>query len=113
MNHIKITFFMIVTDPDVIIADYALRSYAKIKGIAFKLLVYSNWVSSSLKQRFFPEWRKFDFVEIIENEWQTDANKPTDRRLHGPYERYDTICSRELRKIDTPYHATADADSRF
>jgi hypothetical protein len=110
MDDVKITFFMIVTDPDLVIADYAVRSYRKIENLKFRLRIYSNWVSSSLKKRYFPRWRKLSFVEIVEPEWQTDENKPTDRRLDGPFERYDTIWDRELRKIDTPYYATADAD---
>jgi hypothetical protein len=110
MDDVKITFFMIVTDPDVVIADYAVRSYVKIKGIKFALRIYSNWVSSSLKRRYFPRWRKLPFVEIIEPDGQTDENKPTDRSLEGPFERCDTIWDRELKKIDAPYHATVDAD---
>ena len=110
MGDIKITFFMMVTDPDLIIANDAVRSYAKIKDIPFKLLVYSNWISSGLKQRYFPAWRQFDFVEIAENERQTDENKPTDPKLDGPFELYDTIWDRELKKITTPYVATVDAD---
>jgi hypothetical protein len=110
MDDVKITFFMIVTDPDAIIADYAVKSYGKIKSVKFRLRIYSNWVSSSLKKRYFPRWRKFSFVEIAEPEWHTDENKPTDRRLEGPFERCDTIWDRELKKIDTPYHATVDAD---
>jgi len=42
-----------------------------------------NWVSSSLKRRYFPHWKKLSFVEIVEPEWHTDENKPTDRRLEG------------------------------
>ena len=110
MDDVKITFVMIVTDPDVVIADYAVRSYVKIKGIKFALRIYSNWVSSSLKRRYFPRWRKLPFVEIIEPDGQTDENKPTDRSLEGPFERCDTIWDRELKKIDAPYHATVDAD---
>lgn len=49
-------------------------------------------------------------MDIVENEWQRDDNKPTDPRLDGPFELYDTLWSRELRKISTPYHATVDAD---
>jgi len=49
-------------------------------------------------------------VEILENEWQNDNNKPTDRQLEGPFEKCDAIWDRELKKIDTPYHATVDAD---
>jgi hypothetical protein len=110
MDDVKITFFMIVTDPDLVIADYSVKSYVKITDLRFTLRIYSNWVSSSLKGRYFPRWRKFSFVEIIEPEGQTDENKPTDRRLEGPFERCDSIWDRELKKIDTPYHATVDAD---
>ena len=110
MNDIKITFFMIVTDRDLLIADYAVRSYAKIRGIQFKLRVYSNWVSSALKQRYFLAWRKLEFVEIVESEWMTDDSKPTDSKLEGPFEKCATIWDRELKKITTPYHATVDAD---
>lgn len=48
-NDVKITFFMIVTDRDLVIADYAVRGYGKIKDIPFKLRVYSNWITSTLK----------------------------------------------------------------
>jgi hypothetical protein len=101
---------MIVTDPDVVIADYAVKSYAKIRDVSFRLRIYSNWVSSFLKRRYFPRWRRLPYVEIVEPEWQTDENKPTDRRLEGPFERCDTIWDRELKRIETPYHATVDAD---
>jgi hypothetical protein len=110
MSDIKITFFMLVTDRDIIIADFAVRSYQKIKDISFKLRVYSNWISADLKQKYFPAWRLFDFVEIIEYEWQTDDKRPTDRRLEGPFELCATVWDRELNKIETPYHATVDAD---
>lgn len=107
---IKITFFMIVTDNDMVIADYAVRSYAKIKDIQFKLRVYSNWVSSALKEKYFSMWRKYAFVEIVDNPEQTDDNKPTDPTLEGRFEKCTTIWDRELKKIQTPYHATVDAD---
>ncbi|MEI2582825.1 hypothetical protein [Scytonema sp. PRP1] len=110
MDDVKITFFMIVTDRDIVIADYAVRSYAKIKDVPFKLYVYSNWISSALKEKYFSKWRKFKFVEILENEWQTDDRKPTDSRLEGQFELGATIWDRELKKIQTPYHATVDAD---
>ena len=101
---------MVVTDPDIIIADYAIRSYRKIRGIPFKLRIYSNWVSVDKKRQYFPRWRKLEFVEIIENEWQLEENKPSDRRLEGPFEKVTTIFDRELKKISSPYYATVDAD---
>ncbi len=110
MNNIQITFFMIVTDRDVVIADWAVRSYAKLKNIPFKLRIYSNWIGSTLKKKYFPTWGNFDFVEIVENEWQTDDKKPNDPKLEGPFEKCATIWDRELKKIQTPLHATVDAD---
>jgi hypothetical protein len=101
---------MIVTDPDLIIADYAVKSFAKIKDLSFKLVVYSNWISYALKQKFFPRWRPFDFIEIVENEWQLDENKPTEPSLEGPFDLCTSIWDRELKKIQTPYQATVDAD---
>jgi hypothetical protein len=106
----KITFFMIVTDPDVVIADHAVKSYAQIRDVSFRLRIYSNWVSSFLKTKYFPPWESLSYVEIVDPEWHTDQNKPTDHRLEGPFERCDTIWDRELKKIDAPYHATVDAD---
>jgi hypothetical protein len=106
----KIIFFMIVTDRDLVIADYAVTSYARIVDLSFRLRVYSNWISSSLRQRYLPRWRKLPFVELVENEWQTDENKPRDSWLKGPYELCDTIWDPELKKIETAYHSTVDAD---
>jgi hypothetical protein len=110
MDHIKVTFFMIVTDPDAVIADYAVKSYAKIADVSFRLRIYSNWLSAFLKDRYFDRWRKFPFVEIVDPDWHVDDKKPSDPSLEGPFERCDTIWDRELKQIDTPYHATVDAD---
>ena len=35
---------MIVTPRDVVIADYAVRSYGRIRDLDFKLAVYSNYL---------------------------------------------------------------------
>lgn len=106
----RITFFMIVTDRDAVIADYSIRSYAKIRGVAFKLVVYSNWLTSALKKRYFERWKSLPFVAIWENPAQRDELKPTDTRLWGPFELGYRVWDRELKKLDTPYHATVDAD---
>jgi hypothetical protein len=106
-----ITFFMPVTDRDMVIADYSVRSYARITGIPFKLVIYSNWVLSSLRAKYFTQWRELPFVEIWENPEHTDDRKPSDRKLLGPFELCYTMWDRELKKLtDTPYHATVDAD---
>lgn len=102
---------MLVTDRDMVIADYTVRSYAKISAIPFKLVIYSNWVLSSLRARYFTEWRKLPYVEIWENPEHTDERKPQERYLWGPFELCYTIWDRELKKLTgTRYHATVDAD---
>lgn len=109
-NLVKITFLMIVTDPDIGIADYAVKSYSKVQGLPFKLRIHSNWVSPHLKERYFPVWRSLDFVEIEDNPWQKDRCSLQDDSLEGPYEKCFTVWDRELKKIQTPYFATVDAD---
>jgi len=44
---------MIVTPRDVVIADYAVRSYAKVRDLDFTLLVYSNYLLPSRKPTTF------------------------------------------------------------
>jgi hypothetical protein len=106
-----VTFFMIVIDRDIVIADFAVRSYAKVQGVPFKLVVYSNWVRSDLKERYFPGWSRLPYVEIWDDPARTDDRRPDDRRhLEGPCELAYRVWDRELKKIDTPYHATVDPD---
>jgi len=111
MTEPLITFFMIVTDRDCVIADYAIRSYAKIRDIPFKLVVYSNWVRSDLRACYFRRWRRYRYVEIWDDPAKTDDRKPQDRSLYGPFELCYPIWDRELKKLtQTRYHATVDAD---
>lgn len=105
-----ITFLMVVVDPDVVIADYAIKSFKKIKGIPFQLRVYSNWVTIPFRKRYFPTWRRYPFVELIENEWQKEEDRPSEPWLAGPFEYPWTIFDPELPKIETSYFATVDAD---
>jgi hypothetical protein len=111
----EVTFFMIVTPRDVVIADYAVRSYAKIRDLDFTLLVYSNYLLPEQKAHYFPQWKTLKFVEIAHNSHH-DADIPgiggrvNDERLEGPFEYCDPIWDRELRKIATPFVATVDAD---
>lgn len=106
---------MIVTPRDVVIADYAVRSYAKIRDLDFSLLVYSNYLLPEQKAYYFPRWEALPFVEIARNEHH-DADIASIRtridaeRLEGPFEYCDPIWDRELRKIHTPFVATVDAD---
>ncbi len=110
-----VTFFMIVTPRDVVIADYAVRSYAKIADLDFKLLVYSNYLLPEQKAYYFPRWDRLRYVELARNDHHdADISAISDRvnaeRLEGPFEYCDPIWDRELRTIDTAFVATVDAD---
>lgn len=111
----EVTFFMIVTPRDVVIADYAVRSYARIRDLDFKLLVYSNYLLPEQKAYYFPRWGAMPFVEIARNAHHDDDLRGINGRiqsdsLEGPFEYCDPIWDRELRKINTPFVATVDAD---
>lgn len=113
MSHV--TFFMLVTPRDIVLADYAVRSYGKIKGVDFTLEVYSNYILPEQKAYYFPRWEKYPFVEIVRNDHQDDdvysiKQRIAEQRLEGPFESCDTIWDRELPKIQTPLVATVDAD---
>jgi hypothetical protein len=106
---------MIVTPRDAVIADYAVRSYAKLRGVDFTLLVYSNYLLPEQKAYFFPRWEQYPYVEIARNPHH-DADLPSIKQrvnadaLEGPFEYCDPLWDRELRKIATPLIATVDAD---
>src|SRR6266849_10423336 len=111
----EITFFMIVTPRDVVIADYAVRSYAKIRDLDFTLLVYSNYLLPEQKAHYFPRWEALPFVSIARNPHHDDDLRGITTRiqsdaLEGPFEYCDPLWDRELRKIHTPFVATVDAD---
>ena len=114
MDKTKITFFMVVTNKCLLITDYTIGSFRKIKNINFKLVIYSNWIDEDLKKINFPKWKQYSFVEIIENNHQTDDNKPKKENypyfIFGPYDRNDVIWDNELPKFKTPYVATVDSD---
>jgi hypothetical protein len=106
---------MIVTPRDVVIADYAIRSYARVRDLDFTLLVYSNYLLPEQKAYYFPRWSALPFVTLAANDHH-DADlrgisgRITSDSLEGPFEYCDPIWERELRKIHTPFVATADAD---
>lgn len=111
----EVTFFMIVTPRDVVIADYAVRSYQALEKLDFTLLVYSNYLLPEQKAYYFPRWEKYPFLEIARNPHQ-DADveaiksRVDEESLEGPFEYCDPIWDRELRKIKTDYVASVDAD---
>jgi hypothetical protein len=94
----KITFFMPVIEKNIAIADYCVRSYAKIRDIPFSLAIYLNYISERSKKKYVSRWRRFNFVEIMEDELQ--------QSLYPHW----LVLDRQLRKIKTPYVATVDYD---
>lgn len=111
----EVTFFMIVTPRDVVIADYAARSYAKVRGTDFVVRMYSNYLLPEQKAYYFPRWERLRWVELVRNDHQ-DAEiegirgKVHSDRLEGPFEYCDPIWDRELRRIDSPVVGQVDAD---
>jgi len=111
MEDAKVSFFMIVTDYDAVIANHSIRAFRKLKGIPFRLVVYRNYVRQANREVYSPIWRSCPFVSLMENEWQRDDEvKPGTPFLQGPYEEYGSILNRQLRRFSTPYIATVDAD---
>jgi len=48
----NIKFFMIVSGhQEPMIADYAIKSFLKLKNLDFKLIVYSNYIDMDSKER--------------------------------------------------------------
>jgi len=122
-DDIDITFFMLVTSKDICIADYTIRSYNILQklNLRFKLLIYANCLETDEKKRYFPRWSRWSFVEIFDNyEYVKGMRFRRGEIITSPEgvqgvrpwacENYDEIWSRELRKIETRYHATVDAD---
>ena len=74
----EVTFFMLVTDPCALIADYAIRSYRLLERakIDFRLRVYGNCLSPLVRDRYFPRWQKYPFVEFDDNQAHVTENYP-------------------------------------
>jgi hypothetical protein len=107
---------MLVTPRDVVLADYAMRSFRKlVRSVAFQLIVYSNYLLPEQKAFYFPRWQRLPYVRIQRNDHH-DADLATirlrvvDQKLEGPFEYCDPIWDRELARIDTPLVAQVDAD---
>ncbi len=111
----EVTFFMLVTPRDLVIADFAVKSYRKVKGLDFQLAVYSNYLLPEQKAYYFPRWEQYPYVTVIRNdhhdrEFEAIRQRIDAEKLEGPYEYCDPVWDRELPKFHTPYVATVDAD---
>ena len=118
-----ITFFMIVTEPSLPIADYCIQSYRQVKkcSFSFELIVYVNCLSRGAQEKYFGPWRQLDYVRILDNAQYISGDYPIAgkhvvtpegivRTLEGPFELGATIWTRELPLIQSPFIATVDAD---
>lgn len=119
----EITFFMIVTEPSVPIADFCIRSYKKLKrsNFSFELVVYGNCISPQTWTRHFEKWGRLDYVRLMDNNAYRSESYPIAgegvvtpegilRPLEGPFELGATIWTRELPRIQSPFIATVDSD---
>lgn len=128
MNSEKtITFFMLVTDYDIYIADYSVNSYNILyreqeRNVFpdFTLYIYANNISSQNKF-YLDKWLSLPFVVIFDNSELVKEKdfKSTDllispegieRPREGIFESCDEVWSKELGKFDSKYIATVDAD---
>jgi hypothetical protein len=126
MNAPKVTFFMLVTNRDVSIADYAVKSYKKVHDefkdkLPFVLYIYCNCLTEDIKQKYIPKWTQYDYVQLFDNYAKTQlmniragetitSPEGVDRVRDGWCENYDELWTSELRKFQTDYVATVDAD---
>lgn len=122
-GRLDITFFMLVTDSDAVIADYCIRSYRCLKKspLRFQLVVYGNCLSRENEARYYPRWGRYDYVVLMNNAKHVSDSYPVagrtimspegiPRTIEGPWEMGATIWTRELAQFDTPFVATVDSD---
>jgi hypothetical protein len=107
---------MLVTDRDILIADYCVKSFSLVRDMDFRLAVFCNWITPANRAKYFPAWRRaFPFVDIIEPDWMTEERRPGGVSgygygLEGPYERCEVPWDRELPTFKSRFCATVDAD---
>ncbi|MES2650172.1 MAG: hypothetical protein V4663_00455 [Bacteroidota bacterium] len=126
----KVTFFMLVTNRDCIIADYAIKSYEKIYNEKrkygykdFQLFIYLNCLSEENLAFYYDKWANYPFSVLYNNAEKIAAMKVKPypgqtiispegmaRKVDDYAESYDELWSTELQKFNTPYIATVDAD---
>ena len=126
MDGAKITFFMLVTNRDALIADYCVKSYQSLhdnfKGeMPFVLYIYCNCLDSQNKQKYVPQWSRCNYVQIFDNHEKMKnltiragetitSPEGIDRVRDGWCENYDELWTSELKTFNTDYIATVDAD---
>ena len=120
-----IVFFMLVTNRDVYIADYSIKSYRKLipvlKNYNWKLVIYLNCLKKEYKHKYLKIWNNYGYTEIMDNSEFVDVEKlipgqevkdnyGNKSSLEGKFERGCAVWEREFRKFESDYWATVDAD---
>jgi len=126
----NVTFFMLLTNRDCLMADCAIKSYSKLWDKKrkfgygdFILFVYCNCLSNTNKEKYIVKWKQFPYVSLFDNEEKIAAAgtafQPGQiivspegilRKRDDFAESYDELWTTELKNFKTPYIVTADAD---
>jgi hypothetical protein len=125
MKQQTIIFFMLVTNRDIYLADYAVKSYQKLipvlKNYNWKLVVYLNCIKDNFKDQYAKIWNKLGYVEIIDNmEFVkieefipgnfVKSEEGWEKIISGKFEPCSVVWTREFRKFKSDYWVTVDAD---
>jgi len=118
----ELTLFMLVTNRDCVIANYAVHSYRKLWDLynSFVLEIYANCLTPENKRRYFPKWKRLSYVSIRDNESERQVVRRKGAHFSTPEglqlrfaescEHYDEVWTREHQLAKTPFWATVDAD---
>ena len=125
----KVTLFMLVTNRDCVIADYAISSYKKVYKekrefghTDFILYIYMNCLSTDNKERYQSKWASYPYTTLFDNSARIDSSAPPypgqqitspegiERTRDDYAESYDELWTTELKKFTSPFVATVDAD---
>ena len=118
----ELTLFMLVTNRDCVLADFAIHSYRKVfkRYPRFLLEVYANCLSPGNKQRCFRRWKRLPYVSLRDNQAERTIERRIGAHFHSPEgiplryddncEHYDEVWTREHQLAKTPFWATVDAD---
>jgi hypothetical protein len=121
----SIIFFMLVTNRDAYLASYSIKSYQKLKNcldnFSWKLVVYMNNLKEEFKEIYVEKWRKYDYVEIVDNTEFINVDELIpgnfikskegwSKFIEGKYEPCGVVWTREFRNFQSDYWVTVDAD---
>lgn len=121
----SIQFFMLVTPRDVLIAEYAIRSFCKVETVLtdydWKLRVYMNCLGEEQKIGLQQFTKDYKYVELIDNAAYVNPAEIipgqkvlfdgiSTRPYEGKYEIGCVVWEREFRRFESDYWCIVDAD---